>query len=53
MSYTAGVAITLHRIQHTYMMVARMADNILDGSEGLLVDGCAQEDIIDRDSASE
>ena len=32
-----------------YMMVVRMADNILDRSTGILVEGCDPDEIIDRD----
>ena len=48
-SRTSGVSLVLKRVRHTYMMVLRMADDLLRRSTGLLYSGCDPDDQISRD----
>ena len=51
-SVMAGLYVKAQLVEDmAYMMVVRMADNILDRSTGILVEGCDPDEIIDRDGS--
>ena len=52
-SVMAGLYVKAQLVEDmAYMMVVRMADNILDRSTGILVEGCDPDEIIDRDGST-
>ena len=47
-----GLAITVQRVQHTYMVVLRMSDSLFPHSSGVLYIGCDADQLINRDTVN-